>query len=283
MTPYDQIISWVQNRWYIGVIIAIGGLITWLLTSLKQSQELYGKLSSREKLFKKFGLEFVRIDAYQANTYWRGSDAKRLLDLKLRAEAAGEGDGFRYQAAEFLERATLLVELRGRFDHDPNPTLDILINNNSASPKILLSYGAEVIDARFRVISGGSVEKLTLDESDHYKIEFPLPKFIRRCANDDEIPRTVEVPPESYRGQGAIYIDPDSPNPVVFQEWEWDQTPVVSMSAFADPPHLKPGQAYRFSLEIEKSERMPTDTLLRVAVKTNDGEFKSDGIYFLKA
>jgi hypothetical protein len=41
-------------------------------------------------------------------------------------------------------------------------------------------------------------------------------------------------------------------------------------------------ETYRFSLEIENFDRMPTDTLLRILIKTDNGEFKSDSIYFLK-
>ena len=55
------------------------------------------------------------------------------------------------------------------------------------------------------------------------------------------------------------------------------------MSDFPDPPQLDPGAAYRFTLEINESKRMPTDTLLRIVINTNNGQYKSQDLYFLKA
>lgn len=222
--------------------------------------------------FKKQSLEFTRIIAYQGDAHWKNYESS-TYDLTTD----------RYPARDYLERSSVFFSLGGRFDNDPHPTMDILLCNKSASPQILLSYGIEVTAARYRVISGGSVKKITLEETEHYKIEFPYPKFLTSENAYDNTTRTIAVPTASYCGTRAFAIgDSDSPDAVFFWEWEWANTPVVSINAIDDPVRLDPGESYRFSLEIENSERMPTDTLLRVLIKTNNGEFKSHSIYFLK-
>jgi hypothetical protein len=227
---------------------------------------------SGEKPFEKRGLKFVRIVAYQEDAHWKSYESS-TYGLK----------GDRYPARGYLKRSSVFFRLIGRFDNDPNPSMDIILRNHSASSQILLSYGIEVMAARFRVISAGSAERITLEETEHYKIQFPYPKSLRgRNAYDDMI-KTIAVAPGSYRGIGSYAIgDPDSPDAVLFWEWEWADTPVISINAIHDPLDLKSGATYRFRLEIENAERMPTDTLLRVLIKTDSGEFKSDSIYFLK-
>ena len=218
------------------------------------------------------GLQFTRIRAVRDETRWTSHES-RAYDLAHD----------RYPARDYLEKSSVFFSLGGRFDPDPNPTLDILLSNRSASPQVLLSYGIEVTAARYRVISGGSVQTLTLKNTEHYKIEFPYPRFLTGANAHDNTTKTVAVAPENYRGSGAFASGAaDSPDAVYFWEWAWASTPVVSRSLIDDPRRLEPGASYRFSLEIEHAERMPTDTLLRVLIKTDNAEFKSDAIYFLK-
>lgn len=278
MTLFQQLIDWAQNQWLIVVILAAAGLIVYLSGLLQHVQTLYAKLFSGERILKKGRLEFVRIEVPNSNVHWRISDAETV-----------RRGGSRYPATDYLDRATTVLEMAGRYDHEANPVIDIILSNESTSSKILLAYGLEVLDARYRVISAGSVTKITLDESDHYRIDFPIPRFVTgedamdESGSEHPAKTKMAVDATTYNGDGSLSTgDPGAPGSMLFWEWEWAETPVVSMSNFPDPPQLDAGAAYRFTLEIAKSKRMPTDTLLRVVIDTSNGQYKSDDLYFLK-
>ena len=256
----------------IALLVAIMAFMNPLNLWRKRHQARQPPLDCKALPAKKRGLEFVRIAACQGDACWKSYESSTY-----------DFTSDRYPARDYLERSSAFFNLRGRFDNDPNPTMDIIICNKSASPQILLSYGIEVTAARFRIISGGLPEKIILEKTEHYKIEFPYPKLLTGENACDNTTKTIAVATERYRGTGAFSIgDFDSPDAVCFWEWEWAGTPVVSTNVIGDPPRLKTDETYRFSLEIERSERMPTDTLLRILIKTDNGEFKSDSIYFLK-
>lgn len=276
MTLYQQLVDWAHNQWIIVFGLAFVGVIIYLSGFLTHTQELYEKLTSSERLFKKRTIEFTRVFANKQNTHWKSYESKSY-DLTIDD----------YPSKEYLDKSSVLFVQDGRYEQDPNPIVDVILHNNSNSSHILLSIGIEVISARYRIISGGSINKIMLEETEHYKIFFPIPKYITGVDMDNNKYQKLKINPTEYGGKGALILgaaDPSDYSDAVFlKEWSWASTPITSMTAIQDPPHLTPGEIYRFTLEIEKSDRMPTDTLLSILVTTNNRKYTSDKIYFLKA
>jgi hypothetical protein len=183
-----------------------------------------------------------------------------------------------------VTQSNLLFIQRGRYNNSPNPQLDIILTNVSTVCQVLLSFGIEVISARYRIISAGSIEKITLEDTERYKVEFPIPKYVIGTPHGGSTSRKLLVNSTEYKeGHGALVIgEIDSPDSVFLPEWDWAETPIISMAAVNDPVVLSSGNTYRFMLEIDKSERMPTDTLLRLLIRTNSNNNFSENIYFLK-
>lgn len=233
-------------------------------------------------------LRYTRIDAHEGSSSWqcRASSPGPLLKVE---EAKDDEDldarlmHNRYYSADYLSKSAIYFELLGRFEPEPNPILDIIVSTGANSSQILLSCGIEVAAAQRRVISAGSVRKIALDPSDKYKVPFPVPRSVRNRAPLDGDLSTFKVEANQYGGNKSLYFgDIESPNVIQLMEWEWADTPIGSMQDIRDPVHMEPDSSYRFTLEIDESHRMPTDTLLHIIITTNNGTFRSDGIYFVK-
>lgn len=227
-------------------------------------------------------LSFTRIGLHEGASHWRCRDSSPGPLLK-EEEAADDEDLFarhmhnRYYSADYLSRSTRYMELRGRFDQDPNPILDVVVSTGASSSQTLLSCGIEVVAAQRRIISAGSVRKITLDPSEKYKVPFPVPGLVRSLAREGGEPSTFKVEANRYGGNSSLIF-----GDVKLSEWEWADTPISSMKDIRDPVYIEPDTPYRFALEIDESHRMPTDTLLHIVIRTNHGTFRSDGIYFVK-
>lgn len=228
------------------------------------------------------GLFFTRIDIQEGTTHWQCDNSSPGPLLKVE-EAGDEDDELarimhnRYYSAVYLNRSTRYFKLWGRFEPDPNPVLDIIVNTGRGSSQLLLACGIEVIAAQRRIITAGSARKITLDPSDKYRVPFPIPARVRNPAPEDGEPSTFKLEAGQYGGDQTLYF-----GDVQLSEWEWADTPVSSMQEMRDPVYIEPDTPYRFALEIEESHRMPTDTLLQLVIKTNHDTFRSDAIYFVK-
>jgi hypothetical protein len=225
---------------------------------------------------------YTRIDVHEGASHWRCSDSSPGPLLKVE-EATDDEDLYarlthnRYYLAEYLSRSTRYIELQGRFEPEPNPILDIIVSTGANSSLILLSCGIEVVAAQRRIISAGSVRKITLDPSEKYQVPFPFPGRVRNLVPKGGEPSTFKVEANHYDNNRTLIF-----GDVLVSEWEWADTPISSMQKIRDPLYIEPDTPYRFVLEIEESHRMPTDTLLHIVIGTNHGMFRSDGIYFVK-
>ncbi|WP_020586230.1 toll/interleukin-1 receptor domain-containing protein [Desulfobacter curvatus] len=225
---------------------------------------------------------YTRIDIHEGASCWRCNDS--VPGPLLKAESAADDEELyaqlmhnRYYLAEYMSRSTRYVELRGRFEPEPNPILDIIVNTGTDSSLILLSCGIEVFAAQRRIISAGSVRKITLDPSEKYKVPFPFPCRVRNLMPQEGEPSTFKVEANQYDGNRSLIF-----GDAIVAEWEWADTPISSIQKIRDPLYIDPDTPYRFELEIEGSHRMPTDTLLHIVIGTNHGMFRSDEIYFIK-
>jgi hypothetical protein len=222
---------------------------------------------------------YTRIDVYEGSSHWRCSDSSQVLKA---AENSDDEDldvrlMHRYYSTEYLSRSTRCIQLKGRFKPVPNPILDIIVSTGVNASQILLSCGIEVVAARRRIITAGSVRKITLDPSETYKVPFPIPGLVRNLAPQVGERSTFKVEANQYGGDWSLII-----GDILLSEWEWADTPISSMQDIRDPVYIEPDTPYRFLLEIGGSHRMPTDTLLHIVIGTNHGMFRSDGIYLLK-
>ena len=250
----------------------------------------YSELKSKKEV----NIDFVRIEAASQNPWERWSN-ERLENSKIKYLVSNPSTEIlmerRLYNLNSLKKAEIVFECE-RHKKRIDPNFDITLFNNEATPVLIHKIGIQVLQAGYRMISGGDMNSNFITVKGRYSVEFPLPKKIKINTSDKDS-FIIDLNKNKLNYDNRYDIPEDSiidesgkkhPNNIITssQDYEYAELPITALVNISNPVLIEPHRPFRFTLKINKSKRFRTDALIRIAIQTNEGFCKSEAIYLIE-